>query len=39
MESLNILITGRSGFLGKELEDKLKDHYNILNINRFDLKP
>ena len=37
MESLNILITGRSGFLGKELESKLKDHYNILNINRFDV--
>ena len=37
MESLNILITGRSGFLGKELETKLKDDYNILNINRFDV--
>tara|TARA_R100000458_G_C8273283_1_gene248139 strand:+ start:258 stop:1088 length:831 start_codon:yes stop_codon:yes gene_type:complete len=37
MEPLNILITGRTGFLGRELESKLKDKYNILQIDRFDL--
>tara|TARA_R110002167_G_scaffold209930_1_gene414021 strand:+ start:245 stop:1108 length:864 start_codon:yes stop_codon:yes gene_type:complete len=37
MESLNILITGRNGFLGKELESKLKDRYNVLDINRFNV--
>mgnify|MGYP003132515144 CR=1 FL=1 len=37
MEPLNVLITGRTGFLGSELESNLKDKYNILQIDRFDL--
>ena len=37
MEKINILLTGKSGFLGKELEVYLGKKYNILDLNRFDL--
>ena len=41
MAKLNLLITGRTGFLGRELETYLKnnehDMFNILTLSRFDL--
>lgn len=37
MVKLNLLITGRTGFLGRELETYLKDKFNILKLSRFDL--
>lgn len=37
MAKINILLTGRTGFLGKELEPFLAKKHNILNEPRFDL--